>query len=88
MGLDKWLKQDDIAKKSKKKEKASEQVRKSKSGHRQDKTDGKRPTKLSKYVLVCPNAKCKYQKTIMKKILSDDDKNCPRCNKKMKAKEL
>lgn len=88
MGLDKWLKPDDIPKKSKKKGKSSEQVKKSKGEYRQEKTVGKRPIKLTKFVLVCPNAKCKYQKTIMKKNLSDDDKNCPRCNKKMKAKEV
>ena len=88
MGLDKWLKPDEIAKKSKKKEKSSKQVKKSESEHTKDKTMGKRPVKLSKFVLVCPNAKCKYQKTIMKKNLTDDDKYCPRCNKKMKAKEV
>ncbi len=86
MGLDKWLKPDDLSKKSKKKKELSEQAKKSKREHIQDKNVEKQPTILSKYILVCANARCKYQKTIMKKNLSDDDRTCPRCNKSMKIK--
>lgn len=87
MGLDKWLKPDDKVKESKKKEKSSKKVNESKSEHKQDKNLGKRPIKVKKYVLVCTNAKCKYQKIIMKKNLSNDDKTCPRCNNIMAVKE-
>jgi hypothetical protein len=46
----------------------------------------KSSSRLVKKVLVCPSAKCKYQKTIMKKQLTETDKICPRCNKVMKVK--
>ncbi len=52
------------------------------------KSQKKKPSiQLTRYTLVCPNAKCKYQKTIMKKLLSEMDKICPRCNKEMKVKK-
>ena len=51
------------------------------------KSQKKKPSiQLTRYTLVCPNAKCKYQKTIRKKELTDEDKTCPRCNKTMKTK--
>ncbi|MFW9998944.1 MAG: hypothetical protein ACFE9Q_11555 [Candidatus Hodarchaeota archaeon] len=85
MGLDKWLKSDEIKKKSRKKKSVSDQAEQIKSENKGDKANGKHPIKLSKYTLICPNAKCKYQKTIMKRQLTGDDKTCPRCNKEMKV---
>ncbi len=78
MGLDKWLKPEDVEKKSKKKKESVTQTKKSE----------KQSIKFTKYMLICPDAKCKYQKIIMKKQLTDDDKTCPRCNKKMKTKAV
>ncbi|MFW9882461.1 MAG: hypothetical protein ACFFG0_56080 [Candidatus Thorarchaeota archaeon] len=76
MGLDKWLKTEDIEKKAKK-----EKNRKT-----QEKDLEKISVNLTKYMLICTNAKCKFQKIIMKRQLSENDKNCPRCNTQMKIK--
>jgi hypothetical protein len=86
MGLDKWLKSEEGAKKSKMKEISLTQDKESKSKLKTNNDLEKSLKKLTKHTLICPNAKCKYQKTIMKKELNDDDKTCPRCNKKMKIK--
>ena len=88
MSLDKWLKSEDGEKKAGKKKVPSIQVKESKLEVK-EKNVGKKPSiRLKKYSLVCTNTKCKYQKTIMKKILAARDNICPRCNKKMKVKEL
>ncbi len=86
MGLDKWLKSEDKEKRQKKKKEAPDQNSKSKIEEVQKQTFEKPLIQLTKYILICPNAKCKYQKTIMKKELTEDDITCPRCNKKMKTK--
>jgi len=88
VGLDKWLKPDEVSKISKKKQESSKKVKKGKSEHIQNQIVEKQPISLSKYILLCTNAKCKYQKTIMKKHLNDNDKTCPKCNKIMKIKEV
>ena len=86
MGLDKWIKTEEEVKREKKERKQPIQVKKSKS-ESEKKPDLEKPSiKLVKYTLNCPNAKCKYQKTIMKKHLTDIDKSCPRCKKEMKVK--
>lgn len=74
MGLDKWLKPEDNANK------------KSKNKDSQKEILGKQTIMLTKYTLICPNTKCKYQKIIMKKQLNEIDRKCPRCNKEMKIK--
>ena len=86
MGLDKWLKSEGVEKKSKKKKEPAVQPKKQKSGKPQNKVLEKHTINLTKYTLICSNAKCNYQKIIVKKQLTDDDKNCPRCNKQMKIK--
>jgi len=86
MGLDKWLKSEDDIKKSTKKKKSPIQDKKSKSEDTPEKLLEKQLIQLAKYILICPNSKCKYQKILMKKELTDDDKTCPRCNKIMKTK--
>ncbi len=68
MSLDKWLK-DEKAKSSK----VNEQKAKQKTG-----------SKLQKFILKCGKSKCNYQKTLMKRELSESDKICPRCKSKMK----
>ncbi|MFX0058036.1 MAG: hypothetical protein ACFE85_02425 [Candidatus Hodarchaeota archaeon] len=80
MGLDKWIKTEEEEKKpgKKKKDQKSKQVKESELF--------KAPIKLSRYVLICTKAKCKYQKTIMKKVLEENDKICPKCKSKMKIK--
>ncbi|NVM34697.1 MAG: hypothetical protein HWN81_03815 [Candidatus Lokiarchaeota archaeon] len=85
MGLDKWLKPEDESKKTKKKNESPNQTIKSKIKDTQKPLE-KPSIQLTRYILICPNAKCKYQKRIMKKELTDDDITCPRCNKKMKTK--
>lgn len=84
MGLDKWLQSD----KDEKKE--IEQLKAVSS-----KKDAPKPNKkklegsmkqLSKFILICTNSKCKYQKVLMKRLLVDKDRICPRCKKKMKVK--
>ena len=80
MGLDKWIKSEEQEKKpvKNKEDQKSKQVK--------EIEHIKKPIKLSKYVLICTKAKCKYQKTIMKKILEENDKICPKCRSKMKIK--
>ena len=86
MGLDKWIKTEEDVKREKKERKQPIQVKKRKS-ESEKKPDLEKPSiRLVKYTLNCPNAKCKYQKIIMKKQLTDIDKICPRCNKEMKVK--
>lgn len=86
MGLDKWLKPEDDANKKIKKKKPLVQAKKSKNEDSQKEILGKQTIKLTKYTLVCPNTKCKYQKIIMKKQLNEIDRKCPRCNKEMNIK--
>ena len=86
MGLDKWLKTEEEVKKEKKKKAATTTVKESKRESDHISTSKRPAIQLVKYVLVCPNAKCKYQKTIMKKQILEKDKICPRCNKEMKIK--
>ncbi|MFX1593328.1 MAG: hypothetical protein ACFFCL_11605 [Promethearchaeota archaeon] len=88
MSLDKWLKPEDKGKKLKKKKESSIQVKERKGKQAQKQAIEKKSINLTKYRLICPNAKCKYQKTIVKKELTDDDKTCPRCSKRMKVKEV
>ena len=86
MGLDKWIKTEEEVKREKKK-KAPPAKTKGSKGEGEKKPDLKKSSmKLIKYTLNCPNAKCKYQKIIMKKQLTNIDKICPRCNKEMKVK--
>ena len=84
MGLDKWIKPEESAKKPEKKEDARS-TRKPKTQPIERK-DEKEPTKLTKFVLICSKPKCKYKKIIMKKELSEKDRICPRCKNEMKVK--
>ncbi|MHA2282890.1 MAG: hypothetical protein ACXAC5_18770 [Promethearchaeota archaeon] len=86
MGLDKWIKPEDTEKKPKSKKPAPSEVVKIESKKKIAKTPEKLKIKLTKYTLTCPNSKCKYQKILMKKQISEVDKICPRCNKEMKIK--
>lgn len=84
MSLDKWLKQE---KKEKKPAKGKKELQNEISSDIKSKEfNEKLSTKLVRFVLVCLNAKCKYQKIIVKKSILDD-KICPRCKGKMKIKE-
>jgi hypothetical protein len=86
VGLDKWIKNEQDGKREKKETKQPIQAKKDR-GKGEKKPDLEKPSiTLVKYTLNCPNAKCKYQKIIMKKQLTDNDKICPRCNKEMKIK--
>ncbi len=87
MGLDKWLKPEDARNSSKKKKITPEQVSKDKDKQIIKKNTETKPFKLMKYTLVCQNKKCKFQKIIVKKQLTEEDKICPRCEKEMKIKE-
>jgi hypothetical protein len=86
LGLDKWIK----AEETKKKPKIKEGTKKPKKNDSDSKPKEKKDTiglkNLLKFDLVCSKAKCKYQKTIRKKELTDKDKICPRCKSIMKIK--
>ena len=84
MGLDKWIKPEEAKKKPKIKD-GSKKPKKTESKPK-EKKGAIGPKNLSKFNLVCPKAKCKYQKTIRKKELTDKDKVCPRCKSIMKIK--
>ena len=79
MGLDKWLKPEEEEKKLKQREKKDLTPQK---------TNEKISKKLFKFELVCSNKKCKYQKIIMKKVLTEKDKYCSRCNALMKVNKI
>ncbi len=84
MSLDKWLKQE---KKEKKPAKGEKELQKGISSDLKSKElNEKLSKKLVRFVFVCLNAKCKYQKIIVKKSILDD-KICPRCKGQMKIKE-
>jgi len=87
VGLDKWLKPEDTRKRSKDKRNSSIDGRERKSEIDANKNLEIPLKKLKKYMLTCPNAKCKYQKIVMKNQLTEKDKVCPRCHKAMKIKE-
>jgi len=83
VGLDKWLKPEEAEKLRKEKKATPIKV----AGNKSDESQiQKVALKFKKYNLICPQARCKYQKTILKKILSDKDKNCPKCNHEMKIR--
>ena len=83
MGLDKWiLPEDDKGKKERKKLKKSPESDLKK----QKKTPLKQTLALNKYTLICPKANCKYQKVVVKRLLTENDKICPKCKGKMKVK--
>ena len=85
MGLDKWLNSEEVEKQKKKK---PTEFKKKKNQGEQAPESKTNILNLMKYTLNCPNAKCKYQKTVMKKILTDLDKICPRCNNELKVKSI
>jgi len=88
MGLDKWIKQEDTDKPPKKKKVIPKQDKRSIDDQKKKDVAYKKSLNLIKYHLICQNNKCKYQKTIVKKQLAEEDKNCPRCGKEMKIKEV
>ncbi len=79
LGLDRWIKPD----KEKKKEDTEKTTLLRSSSI---KTEEKPKTLFKKYLLICPKAKCKYQRTLMKKKITQKDKLCPRCKTEMKVK--
>ena len=83
MSLEKWIKP------KKKKEEIKKKPQPKSSGEKKkiSATPEKIPLKFTKTFLTCPKAKCKYQKTIIKKNLTERDKMCPRCISKMKIKK-
>ena len=83
MGLDKWIKPEDT-KKQKIKKKDEGHPSKDGTSKPKEKYKEKKSSKLTKFVLTCPKAKCKYKKTIVKKTLTEKDKICPRCRSEMK----
>ncbi|MGV9173268.1 MAG: hypothetical protein ACOC44_16955 [Promethearchaeia archaeon] len=49
-------------------------------------TSPKKNFSFTKFKLKCGN--CKYEKTLVKRKLSDKDKTCPRCNDALKIRKL
>ncbi|KKM71345.1 hypothetical protein LCGC14_1431510 [marine sediment metagenome] len=86
VGLDKWLKPEESEKLKREKKATPIKVAGNKSDESQTQNIQKAALKFKKYYLICPQVRCKYQKTILKKILNDQDKNCPKCNHEMKIK--
>ncbi|MFX0004639.1 MAG: hypothetical protein ACFE9J_14235 [Candidatus Hermodarchaeota archaeon] len=87
MGLDKWLKPEDDDKELNKERNPVKKVKKGRDEQAKKKFSENQSIKLVKYTLVCKNAKCKYQKVIVKKQITAKDKTCPRCDSEMKIKE-
>ena len=83
MGLDKWIKPEGTGTKQSKKKDENEPKKKSDS---KPKEKEKETLKLIKNVLICSNSKCKYKKTIVKKLLTEKDLVCPRCKNEMRLK--
>ncbi|TFG07873.1 MAG: hypothetical protein EU539_03890 [Promethearchaeota archaeon] len=95
MSLDKWIKTDDEEEqdsegkkhdklKSSKSSKAKIKKGTKKKGNQN--TQALESHKLKKFTLICSKKSCGYQKTLMKKNLSDKDRICPRCKNQMKIK--
>jgi len=85
LGLDKWIKPEETKTKTIKKKDDGDPKKKSDSKPKNKQID-KELSKLTKFDLTCSNAKCKYKKTIVKKVLTEKDKICPRCKNEMKLK--
>jgi hypothetical protein len=83
LGLDKWISPED---KAKKKKKQPPKLISETSSKYQKKKPSEVPKTLNKYTLICPKAKCKYQKVLVKRFLTDNDKICPKCKGQMKIK--
>ena len=85
LSLDKWITPD----KKKKKEDPDKpsNIKKLSVKIKTIKSEEKPKTEFKKYFLICPKAKCKYQKTLMKKKITLKDKLCPRCKTEMKIKK-
>lgn len=49
-----------------------------------EKTQKVQKVKLTKFILKCSKSKCNYQRILMKRELSENDKTCPRCKSLMK----
>ncbi|MFW9951303.1 MAG: hypothetical protein ACFFKA_14380 [Candidatus Thorarchaeota archaeon] len=81
MGLDKWISPENDVKKKKLAKKTTDKD----SQNQKSKILGDLQT-LSKHTLVCSKSKCKYQKVIVKKNLTEKDKICPKCKSQMKIK--
>ena len=85
MSLDKWIKQDKkTANKEKKKPKGS------KTSKKESIPEQKNSDKISikKHFLTCSKKGCDYQRTLMKRQLSNLDKTCPKCGGIMKEKKI
>ena len=85
LGLDKWIKPEETKTKPIKK-KEDKEPRKTGDIKPKGKESENELLKITKFILLCSNAKCKYKKTIVKKVLIEKDKICPRCKKEMKIK--
>ena len=83
MSLDKWIKD----KKKKEEIKKKTQPKGLPENIKISTPPEKTPLKFTKTLLICPKAKCKYQKTIIKKNLTEKDKICPKCKSTMKIKK-
>ena len=88
MGLDKWLKSEQEAKKKNTNKETVNRTKRTTEDSMLKKKTKESTGKLMKQTFTCTNAKCKYQRTIMKKQLTERDTICPRCSTKMKSKKV
>lgn len=82
MGLDRWIKPD--KKREKEEAETTLLIKNSSVKTKTVKSEEKPKIELIKYLLICPKAKCKYQRILMKKRITEKDKLCPRCKTEMK----
>jgi len=87
VGLDKWIKTDKEVKKRKTEKQGADPSEPPEKTLKVKKKPEGLTLKLVKQTLTCPNAKCKYQRIIMKKQITEKDKICPRCSTEMKIKK-
>ena len=91
MSLDKWIKSD--KKEETKKESQEKKEKLEKKGAQSEVKKEREKMKLEpktqkiiKHHLICSKKGCNYQKTIVKKVLTEKDTICPRCKSLMKTK--
>jgi hypothetical protein len=85
LGLDRWIKPDE--KKKKEETEKAPQIKNSSLKTKTVKSEEKPKLALKKYKLICPKAKCKYQRTLVKKRITEKDKLCPKCKTEMKIQK-
>ena len=93
MSLDKWIKTEKKKDppKSPRKEIKKEDLKIDLDLPKDDELNQQKPqesVKITKFLLTCTKKNCNYQRTLVKKKLSEKDQICRKCKSKMKVKEI